>query len=137
MNIRSAREGKFGVHIRVDGCYVIIPPQKYTILEIGYAVLLAGNDECHGWLEEISEIIPPDPEDNRAALRGGAGSAITSNSVLVSLAYNDWWAQNEGTKRPGRALRIIPLNEADRLVRNRRILNDFNLKYAGKLAGDS
>jgi hypothetical protein len=59
--------------------------------------------------------------------------ALTSDPVVVALLYTAWWARNSDGFTAGRSLRIPTLGEATEIVRSRRILNDFNAKYAGKL----
>jgi hypothetical protein len=81
-------------------------------------------------------VIPPDPSDGRGPLAGGDGWAVTSDPVVVALSYADWWARNSEGFTAGRSLHIPTLDEAIRIVRNRRILNDFNRKYEGMLTSE-
>ena len=103
---------------------------------MGYAVLLAVDESSYGWLARIGEMIPADKDAGRGPLCGSEDSAVTSDPVVVSLTYQDWWARNSKGFKAGRSLRIPSHEEAVRIVRNRKILNDGNRKYAGKLPSE-
>jgi len=128
MTVQSARIGKHSLHLRIDGHHVTTG-EKYTIIELGYAVLLAKDDAAQAWIDGLAEMIPADVELGRNEVSGG----VTADPVVVALSYADWWARNSDDFKAGRSLRIPSRDEASGIVRSRRILNGFNLKYAGKL----
>ncbi len=132
MHVTFARMGNDCLYLRIDG-HRVIAGDKYTIIELGYAVLLAIDESSHDWLAEITETVPADKDGGRGVLRGGEGMAVTSDLVVVALSYADWWARNSDGFKAGRSLRIPSREEAVEIVRSRRILNDFNRKYAGTL----
>ncbi|HEY8749635.1 MAG TPA: hypothetical protein VIM11_16750 [Tepidisphaeraceae bacterium] len=134
MHVESAYMGQDCLRLKIDGVDVFVG-DKYTILEMAYAVLLAIDASSHSWLTEMSETIPADPEDGRNELTGCDGMTITSDAVVVALSYQDWWARNSENFIPG-PLRIPSRDEAVEIARSRQILNEFNLKYLGKLGGE-
>lgn len=134
MNITSTLvRGKY-LFVRVDGFLFYAGESKYTILEMGFAVLLAEENGCEieRWLYINGERIFDDNGFNRPALRSGSGMLPTSNPILFALAYKQWWHVNGEPLRQG-PLAIPTLESAVETQRNRRILNDFNLEYGGKL----
>jgi hypothetical protein len=135
MHVTSARHGKYGLHLRVNG-HRLTAGEKYTIIELGYAILLALDESSYDWLAKASETVPADKDGGRGPLRGSDGMAVTSDPVVVALSYTDWWARNSNDFRAGRSLRIPGREDAIGIVRSRRILNDFNIKYAGKLPSE-
>ena len=54
MKVASARHGKDGLYLRIDGHALCDGEQKYTILEMGYGVLLARDETSYGWLADVS-----------------------------------------------------------------------------------
>jgi hypothetical protein len=135
LTVESATQGPDFLHLVIDR-HRVNAGEKYTIIEMGYAVLLAANDESNSWLAEITETIPPNPDGSRGRLSGGDGSAVTSDPIVVALSYQDWWARNTDGFEPGREMPIPTREEATHIVRNRRILNEFNRKYEGKLPSE-
>jgi hypothetical protein len=136
MHVQSAIHGAHCLHLRIDG-HRLRAGEKYTIIEMGYAILLPDDDDNSGpWLARITETIPHNPEDGRGPLTGGECMAVTSNPIVVALSYADWWARNTDGFKAGRSLRIPSQEEAVQIVRRRRILNDFNRRYEGKLASE-
>jgi hypothetical protein len=119
--------------VRVDG-FLFSMGEKYTVLEMGFAILLAGESgrEIERWLLVNGERIFNDNGFSRPALRSGGGVLLTSNPVLFALAYKQWWHVNGEPLQQGPL--AIPTHEsAVETQRDRRILNDFNLEYRGKL----
>jgi hypothetical protein len=131
MRVTSARLGQHSLHLRIDGHH-ITTGEKYTIIELGYAVLLAEDEAAQTWIDGLNERIPADEEMGRPEVAG----RVTSDPIVVALSYTDWWARNSEGFKAGRSLRIPSREEATEIVRNRRILNDFNAKYAGKLPSE-
>jgi len=87
------------------------------------------------WLLENGDSIPEDPSDGRAELESGHGILITADPILVALAIESWWSRNGLPQRQGVPLPIPLFYEAVDIVRNRKILNDFNNKWAGFVPG--
>jgi hypothetical protein len=135
MLVQSARHGLDCLFLRIDG-HRVTTGEKYTIIELGYAVLLGVDDSSSTWLNTITETIPAEPTQGRGLLTGSEGMAITSNPVVVALSYLDWWARNSDGFKAGRSLPIPSIEQAERIARTRRILNDFNQPYAGKLPSE-
>jgi hypothetical protein len=133
MRIERAIEHDHYLEVQVDGKR-LRAGEKYTILELGYAVfLLDENDEK--WLADNGDIIPADPDDARNELRSGNGMLITADPVLVALALESWWSRNGVPKVKEIAMPIPTAYEAVSIVRNRRILNEFNRKWEGIVPG--
>ena len=66
MRIESAIEHDYLLEVVIDGRRLRVG-EKYTILELGYAVYLMDlGDE--NWLQENGDSIPEDPSENRAEL---------------------------------------------------------------------
>jgi hypothetical protein len=129
MRIERAIERDSYLEVWIDG-HRLTTATKYTFLEWGYAVYLLDEPDEH-WLKKNGDTVPPDPADSRAALTSGGGALITADPILVALAYKSWWSRN-GEPRPQHQPLPIPLlREAITIVRHRRILNDFNKKWAG------
>ncbi len=108
--------------------------EKYTILELGYALFLT-HESDEAWLCANGETIPADPEDHRNELKSGGSFFITSDPVLVALAIEAWWYENEGGSRQPGVVSIPTAFEAIEIVKNRVILNEFNQKWAGRVPG--
>ena len=67
--------------------------EKYTILELGYAIyLIDQNDEK--WLIENGDSITEDPSDSRAELKLGHGILITADPILIALAIKSWCSRS-------------------------------------------
>lgn len=135
MRVQAARHGIHSLHLRINGHHVVAG-DKYTIIEMGYAILLGVDESSYRWLDRISKTVPADEGGGRGSLRGGDGMAVTSDPVIVALSYTDWWARNTEGFKAGRSLRIPTQEEAALIVRNRKILNDFNRRYAGMLPSE-
>lgn len=108
--------------------------EKYTILELGYALFIT-HESDEAWLRANGETIPADPEDHRNELKSGSGMFITSDPVLVALAIEAWWYENKGGPQQPGEVSIPTAFEAIEIVKNRIILNDFNQKWAGRVPG--
>ena len=133
MRIESAIEYDDWLEVIIDGRR-FHAGEKYTILELGYAVyLMDQNDD--DWLRENGDIIPADPSDSRSEFKSGDGILITADPTLVALAIESWWSRNGVPKPQGVPLPIPTAYEAIEIVRNRKILNDFNEKMTGIVPG--
>ena len=133
MKIERAIQRDGGVEAVVDG-RAMSSTEKYTILEMGYAVhLLRSND--NQWVRENGETIPADPDEGRAALESCGEMLVTSDPVLLALALNSWWHHNDRPQSVNVPLAIPSFEEAVEIVRARPILNDFNAKHAGTVPG--
>ena len=92
MRIKSAIEHDNWLEVVIDGRRFRVG-EKYTILELGYAVyIMDQNDEK--WLVENGDSIPEDPGDSQAELKSGHGTLITADPILVALAIESWWSRN-------------------------------------------
>ena len=108
---------------------------KYTILELGYATYILEDIDDEAWILDNGEVVPSERKNGRNELRSSGSMLVTSDPILVALAYEGWWSRN-GHPLPVNQLLPIPLlKEAIEIVRNRKILNDFNQKYAGNIPG--
>jgi len=88
MRIESEVEHNNWLEVVIDGRRLHVR-EKYTILELGYAIyLIDQNDEK--WLIENGDSNPEDPSDNRAELKSGHRILITDDLVLVALAIESW-----------------------------------------------
>ena len=88
MRIESAVKHDNWLEVVIDGRRLYVR-EKYTILELDYAIyLMDQNDEK--WLLENGDSIPEDPSDNRAELKSGHRLLITDDLVLVALAIESW-----------------------------------------------
>jgi hypothetical protein len=123
-----ADDGEF--HVIVNG-YRFWPGEKYTILEIGWAVYGCQEGLPSGWMEQYGETRPADGE--RPELRSHDDCLITSHPVLVALSIRAWWSRN-GKTHP-QLLSTPNFLEAVVEVAGREILNNFNFEYAGKVPG--
>ena len=133
MRIESAVEREHYLELIIDGRH-FRAGDKYTILDLGYAVyLMDRNDE--DWLRENGDTIPADPSEGRNELKSGQGMLVTGDPVLVALAIESWWSRNGFPKPQNVPLPIPTAYEAFNVVRNRKILNDFNRRWAGYVPG--
>jgi hypothetical protein len=109
------------------------PGEKYTILEMGWAVYLAVAPLPDGWLPRYGEVRPAEEEWNELA--SGGEMLITSHPVLVTLGLRAWWHGNGHPIATAPAVIIPTFAEAVQEVRCREIFNDFNARYAGAVPG--
>lgn len=107
--------------------------EKYTILEMGWAVFLAADDVSEEWLRRHGETRPADDGCNELA--SGGNCLVTSHPVLVALNLRGWWHQNGRVIATAPDVMVPTLDEAIEEVRRREILNDFNRRYAGAVPG--
>ena len=71
MRIESVIEREHYLEVTIDGKR-FRASDKYTIMELGYAVyLMDRNDE--DWLRENGDMIPADPSEGRNELKSGQG----------------------------------------------------------------
>lgn len=107
--------------------------EKYTFLEMGWAVYIAEGELPEGWLREHGETRAAEEDCNELA--SGHGMLVTSHPVLVALSLRAWWHRN-GREIPTAPVVTLPtFEEAVEEVRRREILNDFNRRYAGEVPG--
>lgn len=108
--------------------------EKYTILEVGWAVYLADDSVPKAWMDRYGETRPAD-EGGYGELASTNRDLITSHPVLVALSLRAWWHRND---RPIQTAPVVPIStfdEAVEEVRTRPILNDFNNVHAGTVPG--
>jgi hypothetical protein len=136
LNITKARISGYALFVTIDG-REFFAGEKYTILEMGYAVYtlhdLDRDSDSAQWILANGETIPPDKSAGRAAVSSTKTMLITSHPILFALAYKFWWHLNGEPLPENELLQIPALEQSFSIQRNRRILNDFNLKYKGKL----
>src|SRR5688572_11335469 len=118
------------LYVEIDGHEFHAFQSKYTILELGYAYYLPMGDVDKSWIRENGEVIHADPDDLRDELSSDT-SLITSDPILFTLAYEHWWAGNGRKMRQNVPLPIPLMEEALAIMRNREILNEWNLKWSG------
>lgn len=133
MRIDRVTRRKHTYEFIIDG-RTFWPGEKFTILELGYAVFVIHQSD-EEWISANGETVPADPDDNRSELRSGRGMLITSDPVLVALAIEAWWYENEESPRRVGKVSVPTAFEAIEIVKNRVILNDFNQKWAGYVPG--
>jgi len=104
MRIESAIEHDNWLEVVIDGRRLRVG-EKYTILELGYAVYLMDQSD-EKWLLENGDSIPEDPSDSRAELKSGHGILITADPILVALAIESWWSRNGFPQPQGVSLPI-------------------------------
>jgi hypothetical protein len=107
--------------------------EKYTILEMGWAVYLADGEVSETWLRQHGETRVAEEGWNELASRHG--SLVTSHPVLVALSLRAWWHQNGRTIPTAPHVDVPTFEEAVEEVRQREILNDFNARFAGLVPG--
>jgi len=107
--------------------------EKYTILELGWAVYLAEEEVSEAWMRQHGETRPAEEGWNELASHNGM--LVTSHPVLVALSLRAWWHRN-GREIPSVPQVDIPtFDEAVEEVRQREILNDFNAPHGRTVPG--
>jgi hypothetical protein len=134
MRIERAIEHNHWLEVIIDGRQFRVG-EKYTILELGFVVYIMVGQDDEDWLRENGDVIPADPSDSREEIRSGHGVLITADPVLVALAIESWWSRNGIPKPQDVSLPIPTAYEAVDIVRNRKILNDFNENMTGFVPG--
>lgn len=124
--------GLSGLRVMIDG-KPFWAGEKYTILELGWAVYMAGEELPEGWTEERGETRAADEERNELA--SSSSTLITTHPVLVALSLRSWWHGNGKPIATAPLVEIPSFEEAVEEVRTRDILNDFNKSYAGTVPG--
>ncbi len=120
------------LHVAISG-YRFRAGEKYTILEMGWAVYIAEAEVSEEWFRVHGEVRPAEEGWNELASR--PGMLVSSHPVLVALALRAWWHRN-GQQLPTAPAVVLPtFDDAAAEVRKRRILNDFNLCHADSVPG--
>ena len=122
------------VHVTISG-HRFWSGEKYTILELGWAVYVAEEEEdvSEEWMSKHGEIRPAEDDWNELASRHGM--LVSSHPVLVALALRAWWHRNGQRISTAPAVVLPTFAEAVDEVRGRKILNDFNQCLAGTVPG--
>ncbi|MFM2176367.1 MAG: hypothetical protein RL015_465 [Verrucomicrobiota bacterium] len=107
--------------------------EKYTFLEMGWAVYCAEGELPEAWLREHGETRPA--EEGWDELASRHGMLVTSHPVLVALSLRAWWHRNGREIPTAPAVKMPTFAEAVEEVRGREILNDSNLRHAGTVPG--
>lgn len=90
--IESAVKHDNWLEVVIDGGRLHVR-EKYTILQLGYAIdLIDQHDEK--WLIENGDSNPEDPSDSRAELKSSLGILITADPILVALAIKSLWSRS-------------------------------------------
>jgi len=121
-----------GLQVRISG-QPFWAGEKYTILEMGWAVYCAEGEVPEAWLREHGETRPA--EEGWNELGSGHGMLVTSHPVLVALSLRAWWHRNGRGIATAPRVDIPTFAEAVEEVRQREILNDFNAIHAGTVPG--
>ena len=111
--------------------------EKYTILEMGWAVYLAEGEVPKAWMDRYGETRPAE-EGGYCELASDEGALVTRHPILVALSLRAWWHRNDRNGRPIPTTPYVPIptfDEAVEEVRTRPILNDFNAVHAGTVPG--
>jgi hypothetical protein len=107
--------------------------EKYTILEMGWAVYLAEEEVSEKWLRDHGDVRPAEKGWNELASKHG--TLISSHPVLVALALRAWWHRNGKLITSAPEVVLPTFAEAVEEVRQRKILNEFNKCYANTVPG--
>jgi hypothetical protein len=109
---------------------------KYTILEMGFALYFpVTGGFTKEWLNAYGENCTIQYPEN-IVLESSRTCLATSNPVLVALALQEWWSKNDENMRLREGNVPIPsFAESVEIVRNRKILNKFNLPFTGQVPG--
>jgi hypothetical protein len=107
--------------------------EKYTILELGWAVYVAEDEVPEEWMEIHGETRPADAEWNELASRNGM--LVTSHPVLVALGLRAWWHHNGVAIETAPRVDVPSFDDAVEEVRARKILNDFTEWQTGSVPG--
>jgi hypothetical protein len=118
--------------LTLDG-YRFFAGEKYTILEMGWAVYLAEDDVPEEWLRQHGETRAA--EDGWNEIASGHGGLVTTHPVLVALSLRSWWHRNGQRISTAPHVPMPTFEEAVEEVKNRKILNDFSLRHAGTVPG--
>lgn len=121
-----------GLTVYIDG-YAFHAGEKYTILELGWAVYQAVSEVPEEWMRKHGECRAA--EGDCGPLETTASMLMTSHPVLVALALRAWWHRNGRRIRTAPQVPVPTFNQAVDRVRRRTILNDFNRPYAGQVPG--
>ena len=135
MNIGPAiiREDNRGFEVKIDGHW-FFNGEKYTIIEQGWAFYGAENSVSDEFLRTWGETKPAD--DDWSELTSTNSGIVTSHPVLVALVI--LWHHHALDEKLIPSAPEIPIpdwDDAVEIVRNRKILNDFNRSYAGTMPG--
>lgn len=129
MIVKSAKVGDRSLEVIIDG-RLFEAGEKYIFLELGYAIYLM-NEADEVWIQKNGDFIPADHSDGRSEMLSRKSTLVTAHPILVALAYQYWWSQYELPKFKNNIYPIPTFEEAIEIVRNRKIINDFNLNYKG------
>jgi hypothetical protein len=109
--------------------------EKYTILELGWAVYYTVEDVelPDDWVANYGEVRPCDREWNEFA--SDNESLTTSHPVLVALSLQAWWHRNGKRISTAPHVEVPSFEEAVEIVRNRPIINSDSEHHAGTVPG--
>jgi len=131
--IGPARLDELGeLYVHIDGRQ-FWAGDKYTILEMGWAVYLAEDNVPEDWLRKYGEARQAEEGWNELASEGSM--LVTSHPILVALAIRAWWHRNGQPITTAPSVKVPTFSEAVDEVRSRKIVNDFNAKHTGTVPG--
>ena len=132
--ISNARLDESGyMHVTISG-HSFWAGEKYTILEIGWAIYVQDEEVPEEWFWQYGETRPR--EKGTSELNSSRGNGfVTSHPVLVTLALKAWGHQNGSPIPTAPDVPIPSFDEAVEQVRHRKILNDFNRHHVGIVPG--
>jgi len=134
LKIENARLDKFGEFtVTLSGHNFSLGQNKYTILELGWAVYLAEDKIESAWMEKFGEHRPA--QDGVSEFSSHDGMLFTSHPILVALALRSWWHRNGRSIETAPVVRIPTMEDAIEEVRKRKILNPWNRKWASIVPG--
>jgi hypothetical protein len=133
LEIRDAHVDERGdLHVTISG-HRFWAGEKYTILELGWAVYVAEDEVPEEWMKIHGETRPADSEWSEFSSKGGM--LVTSHPVLVALGLRAWSHRNGVAIETAPRVDVPSFDEAVEEVREREILNDFNQCHAGTVPG--
>lgn len=133
LEISNASLDEYGdLHVTISG-HRFWAGEKYTILELGWAVYVAEDEVPEEWMKIHGEKRPADAEWNEFASK--AGMLVTSHPVLVAMSLQAWLHRNGVAIETAPRVDVPSFDEAVEVVRAREILNDFNECHDGSVPG--
>lgn len=107
--------------------------EKYTILELGWAVYRAEDELPEDWVRKYGETRAGDQDWSE--FNSTSSLLMTSHPVLVALALRAWWQRNRRPIATAPIVEVPTFEAAVEMVRTREIINDCNQCHAGIVPG--
>jgi hypothetical protein len=128
----ASMDERGNLHVTISG-HRFWAGEKYTILELGWAVYVAEDEVPEEWMRIHGETRPADAEWSEFASK--SSMLVTSHPVLVALSLRAWLHRNGVAIETTLRVDVPSFDEAVEEVRAREILNDFNQCHAGTVPG--